>query len=775
MKKRIICMDESGKFESKETHARFLGGCVFTGNLSREEKNLTDMFTALAEEITQEHRQAFRGCEFRFPYSFHMSKLTVFDAGNQGVVISDDDTLRKLKGKIRDRVKEYLSGRKDEYQLYALVVPFQNTFGYEGDKETSGFSLTDFRNPGVLYERLVTGLVHNFTFYSLDSDVEKNIFKIATRMPTLPKSELTQEQLQRLRDVNRVRIDKEKDLVHLTQTNINTFRASLSEKIFERGAINRLAVNDIEIDCQSINYSGDGNTQLSPFFYLSDILCSYLLSLFYGRGNHHYENFQMNTETLKRAKEACVLPCFFWAYEETDSFFKRAVESYAAGKLAECFSALYDMEHTDGTCAGYYREYWEKKLLCALQDEYGKTENKDYLKRIPEELAYVEQLMKKGNSEYQKAEFILKELENIISNGKYRLRREEEYQIQDMYLRMHNHHGSVENSKKYFRKLLSLSDAVSMETFTDSVNRAAQIYFNQFAYEPLTELYGYLLEEAGAMKESCRNQRKMTDDLIELFFGEKPEENKKGNRLEWMGKMYSSLGQAYAYQGNYEEAERNFLMAVEEFSSEGNKGITKGYLLHTFIEAGLKEKFRELAKEVLGAEGAWEQLNHILKSKGGITGNARFHLYIWVKAVYLFGIYQSGNGKKAVKKLVELAESDRKRAEENKERHSVYWQHPWELINKYLYLLCRDSQEESLKEKAAFFMEQCRTEWPGEEETIRVIKAFIMYQIEAEPEKKLPFMEKIEGMSDSIEGLKGLSEAEDKEMYLKNKLTYMYR
>lgn len=771
MKKRVICIDESGGFESKEPHARFLGGCVFTGNPAAEEISLKGVFEELAREVTRDYRQKFQGCEFRFPYSFHMSKLTVFDTENRSVQVDDDRTLKEIRGKILNRVKGYLSERKREYQLFALVVPFQNTVGYEESGDIRNFDLTDFRNPGVLYERLITGLVHNFTFYSLDSDVEKNIFKIAARTPTLPKSGLTQEEIQKLRDINDVWIDSRQQL-HLTQTNINTFRASLSEKIFERGAVNGLAITKLEIDCKSIDYSGSGVPQISPFFYLADILCYYLQRLFYGEGsNAYYENFQMNHAALQRVKKECVVPCFFWAYEEADSLLKQAIEAYAAGRLAECFSALYDMEHAKGQCMEYYKQHWEAKLLHAVTEAYEHKQNPDYLKRIPEELAYAEQFMQKGQSDYPKAEFVLKNLEKIILNGKYCLEREQDYQMQDMFLRIHNHHGSVETSRKYFRKLLSLSDAVSMETFITSVNRAAQIYFNQFAYEPLVTLYEFLLDDAEKVKESYSIQRDMTAQLIQEIFGEKKGAKEGKNQLEWIGKMYSSLGQAYAYQRNYEKAIASFNRAISEFQTEENKRITKGYLLHALIDSGSDkagEAFQESAGDALGADDTGTQLNLIINNKDGVVGNSRFHLYLWVKAVYTFGLYKNGAVRRAVKKLVGFVQSGIKEAE------SKYQIHPWELIYKYLYLLCRDIQDGELNEKAAFFAGQCRKKWPEAEETIFVIREFIMYQLETEPEKKQYFMERIEGMSDGIEGLRGLKKAEDKEKFLKNRLTYMY-
>ena len=195
-KRRLICIDESGNFESREQHARFLGGCVFTGTeaIQKEERRLNSMFETLADKISQKYKEGLKGYQFRYPYSFHMSELWAFD-GEARIRIENTALIKRIRREILEGVKQDLAEHKKEYRLFALLVPFQNTTGYESDNETKTFNLTDFRDPGVLYQRLVTGLVHDFTFYSLECDVTENIFKIASRTPVVLRSEVTGEQL----------------------------------------------------------------------------------------------------------------------------------------------------------------------------------------------------------------------------------------------------------------------------------------------------------------------------------------------------------------------------------------------------------------------------------------------------------------------------------------------------------------------------------------------------------------------------------------------------
>ena len=61
-----------------------------------------------------------------------------------------------------------------------------------------------------------------------------------------------------------------------------------------------------------------------------------------------------------------------------------------------------------------------------------------------------------------------------------------------------------------------------------------------------------------------------------------------GNQsLAMSGKILSSLGQAYAFKGETEEAEKWFKAALEKWGDDsGNANITLSYLLHLYVEAG---------------------------------------------------------------------------------------------------------------------------------------------------------------------------------------------
>lgn len=786
-KKRLICIDESGNFESREQHARFLGGCVYTGTkaVEREEARWEWVFEGLAKKISEKYQQELNGCDFRYPYSFHMSELLVF-YGETCIKLEDPELARKIRSEILNRVKQELADHRQEYRLFAMLVPFQNTLGYEADQETKAFNLTDFRDPGVLYQRLITGLVHNFTFYSLEDEITENIFRIASRTPVVPRGETTREQLDRLRALNDVELNHGK--VYLSPTDRNLFKASLSEKMFEKRAINRMAVKQIDIDCQSINYSDSEKGKSSAFYYLADIICYYLQRLLYGeRGSSNYENYQINRKELERIRKECVVPIFFWSYEEADRIFKHAVEYYAEERLGEMFSALYELERTDSPCREYYLSWWKRKLCEILKKEYEDKRNPQLEQRLPQEIAYIELLMKRAR--YDEAEYVLKNLQQLLERGNYPFLQEKDgrelaYQIQDLFLRIHNHHGSVQESKKCFRALLGYSDAVSIETLVESVNRAAQIYFNQMEYEPLEKMYSWLTEEAEGIRAAYQNQKEMMDLMFQDIFEEETSAVRDSRvQFAWIGKMYSSLGQVYAYLGKYEKAQQCFSRALQEYTQEQDIRRTMGYQLHAWIAQAEDTDMGETCKEnylresptVFGCETTAGQLRQILQEAEDLSKIRRYDLYIWIKAAWCFRLHE--NNREVRKGIEQLARKlADKLSAEKAQPCALFSEHPWELIFKYLYYLC--SELPNVQELAELFALQAGTRYEKDEETVLAIKKFFNYQNTDRPEEKQERMHALEKLSASIDGLKDLKNVEtmkEKEEVLKQHLTYMYR
>ena len=209
---------------------------------------------------------------------------------------------------------------------------------------------------------------------------------------------------------------------------------------------------------------------------------------------------------------------------------------------------------------------------------------------------------------------------------------------------------------------------------------------------------------------------------------------------------------------------------------------TMGYQLHAWIAQAkdadardaCREKYLKESPAVLGGETTAEQLRRMLRETEDLSQIRRYDLYIWIKAVWQFRL-QDGDRevRNGIRQLAKnLAE--KLRTAGNQES-TLFAEHPWELIFKYLYYLCTEMPE--LQEIAGLFAVQAGACHAKDEETVLVIKQFFHYQSTDSEEEKQELMKSLEQLGGTIGGLRELKNAgtmEEKEKVLEAHLTYMY-
>lgn len=174
---------------------------------------------------------------------------------------------------------------------------------------------------------------------------------------------------------------------------------------------------------------------------------------------------------------------------------------------------------------------------------------------------------------------------------------------------------------------------------------------------------------------------------------------------------------------------------------------TLGYLLHAYVASGEKELYLEESPTYFQSDNPGVQLSELIKSD--ICGFSRYNLYVWIKAVWIFELYKTPTYREGIRVLVKnILETFKKKKED-------FFQHPWSLVFKYLYWICRETK--TLKEHADFFKALCFEPVEQDEETVKVIKLFNQYQV---------------GEADVVQAVIG-EKAYDSEA-LKEKITYMY-
>ena len=741
-KTKLISFDETGKFECKEEQARFIGGVIYKGkDYEEEEKRLKSLFEKIADDFNKKYKGEIN-FEIQFPRNFHMAK-----------------EINKVKNFIVRETINYLE-KSEKYELFMFAVPDTKSKENEVNEVTKSNNFSDLNEPGNLYERLAILTVYNFVFYSLDRNIEKNIFKLPTR--TLNK--LGEEASKKF---------AEADNNYFVNTNKNTFKAAISTKIYEGNAVNSLAVKDLELKVESIQYN-EKDKLSSLFLYLSDIVCLYLQQ----KLTHINKNkFVFNSSVIEELQNATKLKITFWVYDEIDKIFKKAIEAYADDNLAKTYSYLYDIEIIDNEYGKYYRQYWSCKLKNIIKEDY--LDNCDkiniFQKNIYKDIAEIEYYMR-DKKDYARGEYVSEKLIKIIECYLSRADLEKInsqvlkkalYKLYDIQLRVRNHKSSIKDSEKYLKKIIKLKKYIPFEEYMEILNRGVQIYFNECDFERIIELYEIILADAEKIKEYYKIQTTYTDEILKTLIEKEGNScetestlktnkyDKKEIKVELLGKMYSTLGQAYAFEENYKDSKESFEKALNEFEKEsGNYHQTLGYLIHLFISEDNIREYKKHLLEFFGNEDIFEQVQMLLEDD--IDQN-RYDIFIWIKALNKF--IKSFEAEKILECLDLL---DKKLIETN------YKKHPWQLIYKYMYLNCREfslENEEKYMKKA--------TNYEKEEGLIKLIKLKTKY-IFLESKGKSITSKFLSEIINVINKDNKDIEKNNVKKYLDEKLVYMY-
>lgn len=762
MKKKVklISFDETGKFERNEKQARFIGGIVYNGeDYLEEEKRLKTLFKKIASDFNYKNKEKI-GFKIKFPNNFHMSNVLNYKT-------KEVKKESKIKNYIIRETIKYLENNGN-YELFMFAAPNTDSVKNEDNYITKSNNLSNLNEPGNLYERLAILTVYNFVFYSLDRDTERNIFKLPTR--TLDK--LGDHAGEKFEDNGNG---------YFVNTNKNTFKAAISTKIYEGNAVNNLAVNDLDLSAESINYK-EGES--SAFLYLSDIICLYLQQkLTYING----EEFAINSNVIKKLKESIKkdiilwsddskenmnLDIIFWIYDKIDGIWKKSIEAYADKHIAKVYSYLYDIRREQNEYGKYYVKQWVPKLEKIILEDYIKKDDnvESFQVNIFKDIEEVEYCMRE-KKDYDKAEYIAKQLIKIINsylnksnvkNINTRTLKEALFKLNDVLLRSSNHKPSVKDSEEYLKEIIKLKEFISFDKYIEIINRSMQIYFNLCDFDKITELYDLILPGVEEIKKAYQNQTYDIDDILKILAKEKESDKnnknmntKKQVKLELLGKMYSTLGQTYAFKKDYENSKKYFDLALKEFDIDSrNYHQTLGYLIHLFISENKFKEYVDYSSEFYRSKNILEQVK--LFTENDIQKD-RYDFFVWIKALYKF--FDSQDSLKCFNLL-------------NKKLIGTnYTEHPWQLIYKYMYLNCKKF---NLEKDAQKYLKKSISN----QDDIGIIKLIklkteYVFKYENTPTDKL--VNNILKTIDEYEIYDGESLNKDNIKYYLNKyLTYMY-
>ena len=607
--------------------------------------------------------------EVRYPGSLHGSGSSFFKKKQKDDKASESER-KPLEGQEKNKyyklekvfkdeyvekaVVEYLEQKK--YRLFVFMnIPKENQG--DTDQNISRSNLTDMERGSNLYERMAILTLYDYVF-SMEHDVDSYRFELPTR--TLDA--MGDEDLYSVYANNRGDVKK-------SITNTSTYKTAISVMLFEKNKdIQKLDTNYV-FNVSPVNYF-DSRKDSTPFLYVADIVCRYIRKQIRGLIDRDGAGWKVDKDSFL-AKLHGISKADIHIYGACEDLYRTMVDKIKRVDIGEYYALCYDLEHTDEPYQKFYMEYWlprvEQFLSACLQTEQFSIQFKD---RIPEYITYMEMFMGKKGVHYEKGLYIAEHMEKyILALRKYNNRNAALFDIYDIILRGYNHRGALDKAKEYMTKCETYKYYVEMPKYIAYVLRVMQIHFDSFEYEKALD-FGLTLEEtAERLKEIYNSFYKKSDTFIKEISGK--ENLSEQLPIVFAGRIYSSIGQAYAFIGEscYENAKKSFEKALDEFrNDEGNRDITLSYLMHLLISHGEQKLYEMRAIEYFGSRDLSEQMDNAFATKG------YYKLFVFVKAFNVFYMRYEANGyifDELLNRIKLLDIRDK--------------MHPWELIYKNLY------------------------------------------------------------------------------------------
>lgn len=666
----VFSLDEQGDFEYLDigNEPILIGGILFDdkcleGEIAIEEQRIEAYYRAVCKEYSTEDSLLV------YPESLHSN-------GNE------DQKVGRLKYGVSKTIKEFLeSGTFKGSALQAEAgnqLPKRRGVYYpyifmksEHDKEQFNDKSYNFmyeKYASNLYYHMVKDVINRVICqFSRKNDDKKYILHIATRStPPFPTTDVRRVRYEEMGHEIITSTNLKKPLLIKTAEgkDVRAFRVQLTNKDVYRTVIREILSQHemydthIQMDVKSISYHKDNNTNV--FLYMADSICS--LVSYKLKGNSADERFK---EILERVKSVVNPSRFFvFGYDPVDDCYSKAYNAMLNGDIYEAYYHMYEGSLKTGAIAEHYQKYWFKKLEKEI-------ELKIYLKDIEQAILKIEYSQKSNSYQINSSKFILdhiiflcerksqRDIKNISGNIMFRL--------YSAAVSAYSHLGAPQNAKESYSKALRYSYYASAEDFLRLKNKMVVILCDIFEFGEAQKL----------AKQNFILQKKIAEfknDIIEIL---PPEGYLERN------KTLSQIGQVYAFMRK-KEAENVFKEALINMKKKTpNYYITMSYLLHFYLDNGMKEEYEKKAYEYFGGYSVLEEQFDYIVSQGFLTEkiiSVPFALYVYTKALWFF--YRDEISESLVQKLTAIDKHIR-----NGSKGYSFKSHPNEMILKYLMLI----------------------------------------------------------------------------------------
>lgn len=761
MVRRLVTLDESGNFEKrKQGKLRFIGGCSKCGefNLSEEREGIETCLKEACIEFNNANKKALGSFFTKYPESLHMQdkERPCF------FWLNVSETMGRNEGGLREKFQEFLQDKilkylnENDYEIFAFI---DANSGYQ-EYENVASNIIDIDKGANLYERMAILALYNYVFYGIDEEnVDEYCFHIATR--SLPADNMPDSMYETYG----------KSSKHASITRTSTYKTAFATKLFDANEDNRYRNIEYKFEVRSTEYKSENDT--TPFLYIADIVCSYLNSALKKLNKITSEKLQELMEQLGGLKINVRI------YNGLEVRYRHMTECVKNGSLVDYYAEKYELGQSEDEYRELYMKYWSGMTDAFLEK---KLKDKEYIKKcirlIAEEYVKLEGYMGIREYSYNKGIYIAERLIKVLNNDAFRKFSEKDkylFRSYDICLRGYNHRGDIERTKECIVKCELYRAHVSSEEYIAYILRVMQFYFNTFDYDKIIE-FGIKMEKSiRSLKKSYSYCFNAFSEMPEEISGLKNAEPEM--KLKLAGKLYSSIGQAFAFSNKYKKSKEYFEHAFNEFAiNSPDYLITLSYYLHLLIENGKKQEYQIKAVEYFGSSNLEEQFENIISEKKD------FALYVYIKAFnkfYASDLLNSGLLQRILERISEVIEGKS-------------W-HPWELICKNLSEIIY-KQQSVLNDisKYNWIQEHGLNRITDSDKTVKIIQ--IGYKIELIKqqcsdwknddlsiyigennyfsEKEIQLCMELFNLS---EGQEELTFFDDFQVFLCKKLTYMYR
>lgn len=618
---------------------------------------------------------------FKKEYSIFMSLVNAFNTYLQ------ENTIAFLKNECKK------NNKKLKIWIYILPDPVPD---FSMDSDTS--NILDLSMGDNLYEEMAITAVENLTFYDVDFDVKELHLNAATKVAH--PDYLKMEEFKKSYAVNG---KGSKDYFAVTDT---VFYRTALRHSFDSAGEKKI---DVNMNVASINYdrfTGVDKSEVTKsqaFHYLSDIIGGYLRGKIWDRNNNIY----INNTVVNDVEDIIDTDDDFFDirfFSKEDILYKKMLTCFRNNNIAEYYALKYDFNESNSSKdrVDYYNKYFVSKIDEKIKNKIEQDDEycNSLIGMLNEYWAYTDGFMGPRENKYEKGRYIATMICNNIIGPidekkafkSKQYRDKYVFRFYDIIIRGNNHRGAVLDTKYYSDECEKLINAVGMEEYQEHMIRVAQVYFNSLKYDNIIEDF-----------DKRFNISKTDDGSIKLiaidnyimnmsFMSNRKDVDYKSTLA---GKIYSTLGQAYAFLGK-QEAESCFKQALYEMEDDNsNADITRTYLAHHYIDKNNKSGFEEIFSQYTGkdysfdADGLVKSFDYLYSFiKKDASSEIRFAIYLYLKSIRKFYMDEAkkvvdGGTKSLAEYIAEELSVLRKDNKSIKSGNDII--HPYELIYKNIY------------------------------------------------------------------------------------------